>query len=260
MGPVGAVVEAVTTDDDWVSPYGFPFYPRLPATYRDVRAQYVFFTADVAAIAPLLPPPLTADPDGRCVVLGLEIPYSSAYGTFNEVVLEVGARLGDQAGWYCAVVLHDGPAGIAAGREVYGTPKVFSRIAIERTDRSMTTRGTLDGRPVIEVESTIGDEVDPSSLPSMAPSWRYKAIPRADRPGLAVKQLIDASSAGQQVEIATCRRGTGVVRFAAAPSLDLTGLVPRGYGDTFYVEMSYLEGYGTIAIDYLADRSGGSTP
>ncbi len=243
----------MTTPIDWVPPFGFPFYPQLPATYRDVRAQYVFFTADVAAIAPLLPPPLIADPSGRCVVLGLEIPYSSAYGAFNEVVVEVAAQLGDQPGWYCAVVLHDGPAGIAAGREIYGTPKVFSRIEIERTDRSMTTRGELDGRAVIHVASTIGDEIDPSSLPSVAPSWRYKAIPRADRPGLAVQQLIDASSAGQEVEIATCRRATGEVRFDTAPSLDLTGLVPRESGDAFYVEMSYLEGYGTIALDYLAE-------
>ena len=51
-----------------------------------------------------------------------------------------------EPGWYCSHVPHTGPAGIAAGREVYGTPKVFADITVEQTERVMSYLG-LHGRP-----------------------------------------------------------------------------------------------------------------
>ncbi len=35
------------------------------------------------------------------------------------------------------------------------------------------------------------------------------------------------------------------------PSCDLTPLAPSGYREAFYLELSYSEGYGEIAYDYL---------
>ena len=42
-------------DDGWNIPADTPFYPPLPAVYRNVRFQFVFFHADPAAVQGLSP-------------------------------------------------------------------------------------------------------------------------------------------------------------------------------------------------------------
>lgn len=241
-------------DDGWSIPFDSPHYPPLPAQYRHVRSQIVPFTADPAAIARLLPEPLVGDPDGRCVAIGLRVPFSSAYGAFNEAIVQLACTLDGRPGWYCSHVLHDGPRGIAAGREIYGTPKVFCALEVHVGGTAMETRASIDGHPVMTVTTTTSDAIDPSELPDLRPSWRLKIIPRADRPGPALKQLIDAGDASSGVVVHQALRGTGSVRFGASPLLDLSALEPIEAAEAFVVEDSFLEGFGRIELDYL--RSG----
>ena len=50
---------------------------------------------------------------------GLEVPFSTAYGAFEEAFVLLPCRFRGQTGYYCSHVLHNGPAGIAAGREAW---------------------------------------------------------------------------------------------------------------------------------------------
>jgi acetoacetate decarboxylase len=239
-------------DDGWTIPFDSPHYPPLPARYRHVRSQIVPFHADPAAVARLLPEPLVADPVGRCVAIGLRVPWTSAYGAFNEAIVELACTLEGRPGWYCSHVLHDGPRGIAAGREVYGTPKVFCALEVTIDGSAMETRASIDGHRVMTVTSTTSVAIDPRELPDLRPSWRLKVIPRADGPGPALKQLIDASDVSTEVVVHEAVRGTGTVRFEAAPLLDLSSLEPLRSGEAFAVENSFLEGFARIELDYLA--------
>ena len=241
-------------DDGWTIPFDSPHYPPLPAQYRRVRSQIVPFRADPAAIARLLPEPLVGDPDGRAVAIGLRVPWSSAYGTFNEAIVQLAATLHGRPGWYCSHVLHDGPRGIAAGREIYGTPKVYCAFDMRIDGPVMETRVSIDGHPVMTVTSDTHDTIDAAAVPDLRPSWRLKVIPRADGPGPALKQLIDAGDAGSDVEVHEALRGHGTVAFAAAPLLDLTSLGSSHAGEAYTVESSFLEGWGRIELDYLAGR------
>lgn len=248
-------------DGGWAIPYRFPFYPRLPATYRDVRAQHVFFEADPAAVARFLPAPLEASDDGACVAIGIIVPFCSAYGAFNEALLMLKARFRDRMGWYIPIIWHDGPAGIAAGREIYGAPKVYATLDISVEGSTMRSVASMDGVEVLTITSTTAESIPPDALPSLAPDWRLKFIPRADGPGADVKQLIDASGANRDVTVAAAFRGRGEVAFGAAPSSDFTSLAPRVAGDAYFAESSFLEGYGRVAFDYLAsEASEGSSP
>jgi acetoacetate decarboxylase len=242
-------------DDGWTIPFDSPHYPPLPARYRRVRSQIVPFQADPTAVAGLLPEPLVADPEGRCVAIGLRVPWSSAYGSFNEAVVELACTLKGRPGWYCSHVLHDGPRGIAAGREIYGTPKVFCSLEVTVDGSVMETRASIDGHHVMSVTSTTPDPIDPSGLPDLRPSWRLKVIPRADAPGPALKQLIDAGDVSTDVVVHEALRGTGTVRFEGAPLLDLSSLGPIRSDEAFAVENSFLEGYGRIELDYLTRSS-----
>jgi len=239
-------------DDGWAIPFDAPFYPTLPAWYRGVQFQEVFFTADPAAVARLLPEPLEASPWGECVAIGIRIPFSSAYGAFNEAAIAQRCSFRGQTGWYSSHVWHDGPRGIAAGREIYGTPKIFSEIEIRHVNASMLTRASMGGVPAITISSTMEEQIELSALPDLSPAWRLKIIPRADRPGPAIKQLIDGTKATIDFTGRASYRGRGTVHFEPTPFGDLTGLRPLEYGDAYYFEADYGETFAEIAYDYLA--------
>jgi acetoacetate decarboxylase len=233
-------------------PFDHPYYPPLPATYRDVRVQSVFFECDPASVARFLPAPLVPSPDGLCVAMGILVPFCTAYGAFNEALLMLKARFRDATGWYIPIIWHDGPAGIAAGREIYGAPKVYATIDIRFEGPTMHTAASMGGVPVLTIASTLDVPVPPEAIPSTAPDWRLKVIPRADGPGPAIKQLIDASGANDEVTVAASFRGRGTVSLGAAPLSDFTSLAPRRYQGAYFAESSFREGYGQIVHDYLS--------
>ena len=238
-------------DEGWAIPFDAPPYPMLPAWYRGVQFQTVLFRADPAEVAKLLPEPLEPSPDGWCAATGIRIPFSSAYGPFLEAFVEQKVTFRGQTGWYGSHVWHDGPRGIAAGREIYGTPKIFSELDVRIVEASMLTRASMSGVAVITISSSMEVPIAASDLPSHAPSWRLKIIPRADRPGPAIKQLIEGSVATLDFELITAFRGRGTVKFEPSPFSDLTGLRPLEYGDAYYYEANYGEGFAQIAYDYL---------
>ena len=239
-------------DDGWAIPFDAPFFPMLPAWYRGVRFQMVRFRADPAAVARLLPDPLEPSPDGECVATGIQIPFSSAYGAINEAAIQQKVTYRGEEGWYCSHVWHDGPRGIAAGREIYGTPKVFSAVDVRLAEGTMLTRASMAGVPVITISSTMETRITADELPTLAPAWQLKLIPRADRPGPAIKQLIDTSSATTDLEVPVAFRGRGTVHFEPSPLADVRGLEPIELGEAFYFEADYAEGFARIVYDYLA--------
>ncbi len=241
-------------DQGWCIPFDCPFYAPLPAYYRQVQFQLVFFKADPAGVAHVLPEPLEPAPDGLCVAIGLRVPFCTSYGPFQEALVEEKCTFCGQVGWYCSHVWHDGPRGIAAGREIYGTPKVFTTLDVRVTENSMLTRGQMGDLPVVAISSTMERKAAAEDMPALTPAWRLKIIPRADGPGPALKQLIDCAAATRDLVAHVCFRGRGVVRFEPTPLCDVTCLQPRAFHDAFYLEASYTESFATITYDYLAEK------
>lgn len=242
---------SLSYNDNWTTPITSPYYPALPAYYRNVRFQFVFFQADPERVRAFLPEPLEPAPDGGCVAIGIHVPFCTNYGSFNEAVLEFKCRFQGQEGWYCSHVWHDGPAGIAAGREIYGTPKIFSQMEVRMEERAMLTRASMGGLSVITVHSTHTEPCSPEAMPILTPAWRLKLIPRADGPGPAIKQLIDCTEATIDFQAHVCFKGAGIVRFEPSALCDLTGLGTHASGEAYYMEASYGETYARVAYDYL---------
>lgn len=241
-------------DDGWNIPAGSPFYPPLPAVYRNVRIQFVFFHAAPSAVQGFLPEPLHAAEDGLCVASGLEVPDCKNYGPFEESFIVMKCHFRDQAGYYCSHVFHNGPAGIAAGREIYGTPKVYADMKVTHADRSMVTETSYGGAPVLRIASSVEADAPHDAMPALTPAWRLKIIPRADGPGPALKQLIDCSETTRDVEMHAFAKGKGTIELGASPRCDLTPLAPLKYGDAYHMESSYSEGYARIVFDYLSEN------
>ena len=111
----------------------------------------------------------------------------------------------------------------------------------------------MGGLPVFTIAMTLDAPVDPADVPGYAPDWRLKVIPRADRPGAAVHQLIDASGAGSEATVSGTFRGRGTVTFGAAPLCDFTALGTSHAGEAYWTETSFREGYGRVVHDFLAE-------
>ncbi len=237
-------------DEGWTIPPDAPFYRPLPAAYRNVRMQFVYFYADPRAVDEYLPEPLEPDGDGMCVAGGIDIP-DSHYGAFQESLLLLKARFRGETGFYCSHVFHNGPAGIAAGREVYGTPKVYSDVHLTIADALVVTDTRLEGRPVLTIQSATSEEFD-GDMPSLAPAWRLKIIPRADGPRPAIKQLIDCTDVTQDFVLRERHQGSGTIWLGDSGDLDLRPLAPVRYGKAICQVCDYKEGFGRIAYDYLA--------
>ena len=238
-------------DDGWCIPPDAPFYPALPAVYRGVQFHLLFFQAAPPAVGDCLPEPLEPDTEGSCVVGAIDIPFCGNYGPFQEVFFGLKCTFRGQSGYYTSHVFHNGPAGIAAGREIYGTPKIYSTITMKRVDRSMCSEASVGGVPVLRLSTTSEQVVPSSTMPLLTPAWRLKVIPRADGPGPALKQLIDCSNSTKDLVIHFFARGKGTMALTSSPLIDLSRLQPVGYGDAFYMECDYSEHYAEIAYDYL---------
>jgi len=239
------------THPDWNIPHDHPYYPRLPARYENLKLQMIFFRSDPEVIATFLPDRLAPAPDGSCVAAGLTVTQCKNYGPFDETFVQLKCLFGEQEGWFCSHVPHNQPSAIAAGREIYGTPKIFADIAVDQRDSTMHTTCKVNGEMMMTISTTTDEPCTNDALPSVSPSWRLKIIPRADGPGPAVKQLIDCSAAVSDTVIHDCRRGTGSVQFAPNKACDLSRLSPKEIGEAYYIETSFTEGYAQIFHDYL---------
>ena len=182
---------------------------------------------------------------------GLDIPFCTNYGPFQESFIVMQCRFKRQTGFYCSHVFHNGPAGIAAGREIYGTPKIYAELKVRQVERCMLTETSLSGLPVLHISSSMEEIAPHDAMPPLTPSWRLKLIPRADGPGPALKELIDCSKATQDLTVHFMTKGQGRIVLGASPLCDLTPLTPLQYGDAFYMECSFSEGYAEIVYDYL---------
>jgi acetoacetate decarboxylase len=228
-----------------------PYYPMPPARYRNVQFHYVYFRADVSAIDRVLPACFEAAEDGFCAAAGISIRWSANYGRFEESVLIVKCTYGGQSGYFVPIAFLNSRSSIPAGREIYGTPKVFADLEVGMDERVMYTETRLAGVSVMSLRSTMQRAASAEELPNLTPSWRLKVIPRADGEGADVMQIIDGAKASTDVTVHVCRAGDGVVQFNPSPIYDLSDFTPREYYGAHYLEMDYTEGYAEIVHDFL---------
>jgi acetoacetate decarboxylase len=230
-----------------------PYYFMPPARYRNARFQHVYFRADVAAVERVLPDCFEPTEDGFCAAMGISIPWSANYGAFEETVLVVKCTYQGQVGYFVPIAFLNSRSSIPAGREIYGTPKVWADIEVGMDERVMVTDTRLAGVSVMSLRSTMQQPASIEDLPSLVPSWRLKVIPRADGQGADVLQLIDGAPASSEVTVHIVRAGEGVVQFNPSPIYDLSDFAPREYYGAHYVEMDYTEGYAEIVHDFLQE-------
>lgn len=232
------------------------YFPRPPARYRGMRMQTVLFRTDPDRVSDALPECLTPASDGMCAVLGVDAPWSSHYGSFQAIVVTVGCEFEGQEGYYVLVQYVNSRGSIPAGREIWGTPKVWADLRVEHIERVVATTASVGGTDIAAVRSTAHRPCDPKDLPSLTPMWRLKVIPRADGKGLDVLQLVSGAPVGSDTVVHLSRAGDGVVDFRPSPIFDVSSLEPHEYVGAYYTESDFTEDFGVIDRDFLKDPWG----
>lgn len=230
-----------------------PYFPMPPARYRNAKTQMVYFRAAESAIDRVLPECFELPADPVCMAVGLTVPWSANYGAFDESVLSVTCRYEGEDGWFTPVAFLNSKSSIPAGREIYGTPKVWAEFEIGFAERVMYTDTFVAGTSIMSVRSTMHRDATPDDMAPSKHSWRLKAIPRADGRGMDVLQLIDGADVSSDREIHVCQAGDGVVQFSPSPVYDLSDFTPTEYLGAFYVESDFTENWGRIVRDFLKD-------
>jgi len=228
-----------------------PYYPMPPARYIGVRKHIVFFKAKIDAVNRILPDCFEPSEDGLCVASGLTVPWSANYGAFQESYLTVKCSYNGSTGFFTPVAFLNSRSSIPAGREIYGTPKVFADIDVGMDERVMYTDTRIANSSVLSIRSTMHKKVEVTDIPELNPSWRLKVIPKVDGKGVDVMQIIDGSKVATDVSVQVSRKGDGVVEFSPSPIYDLSDFKPVEYLEAYYLEMDFTEGYGEIIHDFL---------
>ncbi|MBV7339813.1 acetoacetate decarboxylase family protein [Chloroflexi bacterium TSY] len=242
-------------EEGYAMPAHRPYYPPLPTYYRDVRFQLVYFRAEPDRLRNFLPEPLEPADDGLCVAFGIDVPFSSSYGPFHESGIQIKCAFHDQSAFFNSHLYLDNVPAICSGRERWGAPKEYADVSFEQQNNLLVSRTIKDGVNIMTLTSEIGAPVEPDALIPMFPSYRLKLIPRADGPGSAVKQLVEASP--QDVTTHLLYSGSGTVAFAATANSDLRPFGPVEEVAAFYQISSYTESYGRVVYDYLSDEEFG---
>jgi acetoacetate decarboxylase len=230
-----------------------PYYPMPPARYRNARFQFVFFCADVSSIDRVLPECFEPREDGLCVAIGLSVPWAANYGAFEESILSVPCTYKGEPGYFAPVVFLNSKSSIPAGREIYGTPKVYADVTVAMDERVMYTDTVIANSSLLSIRTTMHREATPEEIPTTEPNWRLKVIPRADGTGPDVMQIIGSDNITSDKQIHVCRAGDGVVQFNPSPIYDLSDFEPISYHGAYYVETDFTEGYGTVLHDFLKE-------
>ena len=234
-------------------PAFLPHYPMHPARYRNVRLHQVYFRAKASAIDRVLSVCFEPSDDGFCVATGLTVGWWSNYGPFDESFLTAKCTYRGERGYFTIIAFLNSRSSIPAGREIYGTPKVFADMRVSVDERMMYTDTMVAGVPIFSIRSAMERDANPSDLPCLVPSWRLKIIPRADGGGPDVMQVIDVSEVIFDNVIHSSQAGEGVIEFHPTRVHDMSGFIPVEYYGAHYIESEHKEGHGTVVHDFLSD-------
>ncbi len=230
-----------------------PYYPRPPARYRNNKSQLVFFRADSAAIDRVLPACFEPTDSGMCLANGISMEWSAHYGKFQACNLFVECLFQGKVGYFCIVSFLNTQCSIPAGREIYGTPKVYADVNVGMAERVMHTEANLSGTAVMSIRSTMHKESSVKDIPQLEHAWMLKVIPRADGKGTDVMQLIDNGNVQSDVTVHICMAGDGVVQFNPSPTYNLFDFAPLEYFGAYYLEKDHTDGFGEIVHDFKKD-------
>ncbi len=196
------------------TPYGAPLVPRLPLRMRNTEILTVVYRSDAAAIARMLPRPLSALGD-LVLVHVYRMHDADWFGAYGESAIQIPALhpATGTRGAYSPLLVVEGDGPVAAGREIYGQPKKAGSITLAAHGDLLVGRVVRNGIEILTATTPFkqqrGTPEDLERHASFRTNINLKVIPAADGSGASVSELTARTLA--DVEIHEVWKGPGTV-------------------------------------------------
>lgn len=219
----------MSTDGDafYSVPQHAPLYPAGPYEYPPFTALVFEYPLASDAAADLVPEPLEAGADPRCVLAVFEYRDVEGFGTYDECMVGIPVSHGGRPLFYSPYFVLDSDVPMAAGREIWGIPKVYGRVSLDADATNPTATVAKNDRRLLSASATLeGPTDDHPFAPSRFDNVYRKRIPSASSGGPpALDRLVVGRTA--DVEVSEAAGGTGEV--TVEPSADaLAPIRPAG--------------------------------
>ena len=112
-------------------PVDAPLFARPPIYYKDVEAISIVYETDEDAALDLLPDGLELTSPAMATVIIVRYPFSTL-GPYEEAMLGLSCTFKGNPKFYIAHIVVNTDIPLAAGREIWGYPKKFAHIALEK--------------------------------------------------------------------------------------------------------------------------------
>ena len=240
------------SQENYTTPVDAPAYGPQPTIYKDVIFDYVYFKTAPKNIAPLLPECFTPGKDGICAAFSINVPFSSCYGPFLEMGVVVQVEYKGKKCFYLPALYLDNDSAIAAGREIYGSPKKHADMSFKHNAEIFTASATRADVQFMTITTKVLGSGDTQDFPAVFPVYNLKMIPSIEGPWPEVKQLttcgIDSPVEKYFYECA------GTVQFAPSCNSMIHLLEPTEIISASRSCMDYEQGWGKIEHDFLKDK------
>ena len=112
-------------------PVDAPLFTKPPIHYRDVEAISITYETDEGSALDILPGGLELTAPATATVIFLRYPFSTL-GPYEETILGLSCTFNGFPRFYIAHIAVNSDIPLAAGREIWGYPKKFARISLEK--------------------------------------------------------------------------------------------------------------------------------
>lgn len=235
-------------------PYGYslpqlsPLFMQPPYDYRDAWSMVVTFRTDPRAIAAYLPKPLIGDPQGTMFVTTSHF-FASGFGHYNEVLVGAYAKFRGRLVNHCFYLLLDNDIAIAAGREIWGFPKKFGRVALAERDGVIAGEVDRGGLPLIRTAMELGPEVAPGEIGGSTEYTNLKLVPSI-RAGAAPEVMQLTSTTLSNITIRKAYKGRATLQFLPSPADRFSEIPVREVLGGVYYNADFTLGHGEVLHDY----------
>jgi len=141
--------------------------------------------------------------------------------TYYDAAVIFAVRYGDHVGGTYYFEYEDKHSTVAGGRELWGYPKHFAKIAVSATDEGARGAATLYDDVMFEIGVAFDDSVDRAAWADLRiyPHYQVRAVPEVNGPGFQSFDIISRDTS-KDYKLKERKVGRGTVTFGPAISFD----------------------------------------
>jgi len=236
--------------ENYAMPADAPSYGPQPTVYKDVVSNYIYYITDPKNITPLLPEPFEPGDDGIVCAYAIDVPFSSCYGPFQEMGLCVQIKWNGKNCFYQPALYLNNDSAIAAGREIYGSPKKYAHMDFsDNRCEIFTGTATRGGVELMKMTTKIIGKGNADDFPSLRPYFNLKIIPSIEGPWPEVKQITETHS--EEYEEFYCFNCVATIELRPSCTSGIWRLVPIEILGGQRIKASFVDCWGKVVYDFL---------